>query len=98
MRTKLKIQKKSWIFQFLDVRVQWKFHLFKKKSGKGVIGPLSVNIQQGNCISRLLQKFELNPIIRERVTNKKVMIFHEKCTFEKCIQNVVKYMFFRKFR
>ncbi len=43
-------------------------------------------------------KFELNPIICERVTNKKVMIFHEICTFEKCIQNLVKYMFFRKSR
>ncbi len=26
-----KTHKKSWIFQFLDVRVQWKFHVFKKK-------------------------------------------------------------------
>ncbi len=27
---KTKNSKRSWIFQFLDVRVQWKFHVFKK--------------------------------------------------------------------
>ncbi len=29
---KTKNSKKSWIFQFLDVLVQWKFHVFKRKS------------------------------------------------------------------
>ncbi len=100
MRTKLKLQKNSWIFQFLDVRVQWKFHVFKKSRGKGVLAHLSVHIQSGNCISHLLQKFEMNPITCERVTNKKVMIFSWKIhiNFEKCIKNLVKYMFFRKSR
>ncbi len=73
---KTKKSKKIMDFQFLDVRVQWKFHVFKRKiRGKGDIGRLSVYIQYGNCILRLLQKFELNPIIAQRVTNKKVMIF-----------------------
>ncbi len=42
--TKVRIQKII-DFQFLDVRVQWKFHAFKEKRRKGVIGPLSVHIQ-----------------------------------------------------
>ncbi len=47
MRTKLKTQKKSWIFQFLDVRVQWKFHVLKKKiRGNGVIWHLSADIPE----------------------------------------------------
>ncbi len=29
---KTKNSKNSWIFKFLDVRLQWKFHVLKKKS------------------------------------------------------------------
>ncbi len=89
MKTKLKSQK---IMDFSIFRRLGTVEIscFKKNRGKGVIGPLSVPIQQSNCISCLLQKFELNPIIWERVTTKKWWFFHEKCTFEKCIQNLVK--------
>ncbi len=45
MGTKLKVQKNSGNFQFLDLRVQWKFHVFKKKiRGKGVVSHSSEDI------------------------------------------------------
>ncbi len=42
---KTKNSKKIMDFQFLDVRVQWKFHVFKKKiRGNGISWQLNVHI------------------------------------------------------
>ncbi len=70
MRTKLKIQKIMDFSIFRRPGGTVEISCFQKKRGKGITGRLNVHIQQGNCISHLVQKFELNPIRCERVTNK----------------------------
>ncbi len=92
---KTKKSKKSWTFQFLDVRVQWKFHVFKKKNAETVSLCTWVYIFSKIIVFHVFCKnlSWIWPYVKELQT-KKWWFFHEKYTFEKYIQNLENTCFF----
>ncbi len=97
MRTKLKTQKNHGFFNFLMSGYSGNFTFSKEKSAGKVSLGVWVHIFSKVIVFYIFCK-NLSWIwsyVKELQT-KRWWFFHEKFTFEKCIQNLVKYMFFRK--